>query len=56
MIHVNSYRDQDCSRFYIGSNGVVSQIMGPSSAFMAIMRADPALAQANGRDPPDLSA
>jgi hypothetical protein len=53
MIHVNGYRDQDCSRFYIESNGVVSQIMGPSSAFMTIMRADHELAKANGFAPAD---
>jgi hypothetical protein len=54
MIHINGYPDEECCRFYIESNGVVSQIMGPSSAVMAIMRADPALAQANGLDPVDL--
>jgi hypothetical protein len=54
IIHVNGHRDQDCSRFYVESDGVVSQIMGPSSAFMTIMRADPVLAEANGLDPVDL--
>jgi len=53
MIHVNGYRDQDCCRFYIESNGVVSQIMGPSSAFMTIMRADHELARTNGFNPAD---
>lgn len=51
MIHVAAFRDQDCTRFYIEPNGVISQVVGSAAVLMTIMEADPVLAVANGFDP-----